>query len=223
MMSPVDWSFWLGLGLATVGSNLIVGGKSASQKNIGYLLGAVGSIMVVVASVEIVFQVHIQLRASWPWKSRLFFSLGVIAGGGVVGRTVFLLRERSLPGNLLDEAEAVEAFAANLKKANPDTAVGLLSLSKTTWRKIANDYYRQCGQRAGKLVRQSCDFNFKSNRKAIEYPDSYQDFFQIAVFLRTIELGLPRYRIRRMAKTIGGGMLVGVGLAALMIGFFVLD
>lgn len=127
--------------------------------------------------------------------------------GGAAGLAYAYRIDRTLAEQLEDQADAVKDFSSRIKQGTPV----LLSFDKPLWRKIARDYYRECGKRALRLLRRSADPNFKSNYKAIATPDQYRDFFTIEMYLRATARGVRYHWVRRTIRYVSFG--IGIAIA----------
>src|SRR5258708_31804617 len=129
-----------------------------------------------------------------------------VIGGGVIGLTYSYIIGRILAEQLQDQADAVKDFSSRLTQGNP----ALLSLNKPLWRRIARNYYRECGKRALRLLRRSADPNFRSNYKAIARPEQFRDFFTIEMYLRAAALGVRYHRVRRTIRYASFAMAIAL-------------
>jgi hypothetical protein len=200
-MSPVEFVFYFSLTLILAGFALIYHLKSL-VRSIGhcfYVIGFVGATYTALHIWKLTFSVpaiHVGLPQFAEW----------MLVGGAIGLTYSYIIGRTLAEHLRDQADAVKDFSSRLTQGNP----ALLSLNKPLWRRIARDYYRECGKRALRLLRRSADPNFRSNYKAIARPEQFRDFFTIEMYLRAAALGVRYHRVRRTIRYASFAMAIAL-------------
>jgi hypothetical protein len=209
-MSPVDFVCFSSLTFIPVGIALVYQSPKRLIRIIGHCLYVSGFVGVAFAALNI-----LAITFTIP-TVRLFSRLGslqfvewMLIGGGT-GLAYSYVVGRALKDQLLDEADAIGDFSSELRRTEPHPA--LLSLDKARWRRIARDYYKQCGKRALRLLRRSADPNFKDNYKAVATPDQFSDFERIAIYLRAAALGVQIYRFRRAIRYIAFGAAFAVAV-----------
>jgi uncharacterized membrane protein YgdD (TMEM256/DUF423 family) len=201
-MSPVDFVCISSLAFISVGIGLTYQSPKRTVRAIGHCLYVGGFVGLAFSGWKI-------LAITFPIPTvrlgQLQFVEWVI-GGGVIGLTYSYIIGRTLAEQLQDQADAVKDFSSRLTQGNP----ALLSLNKPLWRRIARNYYRECGKRALRLLRRSADPNFRSNYKAIARPEQFRDFFTIEMYLRAAALGVRYHRVRRTIRYASFAMAIAL-------------